>query len=101
MKLYQFVKGSTAGTWKLISNAAQPRFYDLNEDSNKKGSEFMLEVDAGDIDTLADEKLSYVADASTRRVTFAANNVMWALKFPDSATYITFMKELEVCSGLA
>jgi hypothetical protein len=100
VKLYQYIKGTTAGTWKLISNAAQPRFYDSNEDSNKKGSEFMLEVDAGDIDTRADDKMAYVADASQMRVTFAANGVLWALKFPDPVTYRAFIKELEVCPSL-
>ena len=95
VELYQFVT-LPAGSWgwQLISNAAQPRFY-------KAGSKLMLEVEAGDIDTVADEKLCTVAKVSTRCVSFTANKSMWALKFPDSATYTTFMRELEVCPELA
>jgi hypothetical protein len=33
IKLYKFVKAGTSGSWSQISSAAQPRFYDINEDN--------------------------------------------------------------------
>lgn len=33
IKLYKFLKAGTSGSWSQISAAAQPRFYDINEDN--------------------------------------------------------------------
>lgn len=39
IKLYKFLKAGTSGSWSLVSSAAQPRFYDINED-NRGGCGF-------------------------------------------------------------
>jgi hypothetical protein len=96
IKLYQFVKAGASGRWELISSRACPGFYDANQDARSKEPDFWLEVDAGDIDTRADDALSYVADPAAKRVTFAANEGLWALKFPSAESYRAFMTELEV-----
>lgn len=95
IKLYQFIKAGSGGKWELTSSRACPGFYDANEDARGKQPDFWLEVDAGDIDTRADDALSYVADPAARRVTFAANEGLWALKFPSAESYRAFMTELE------
>lgn len=100
IKLYQFIKAGSGGKWELTSLRACPGFYDANEDARGKQPDFWLEVDAGDIDTRADDALSYVADPAARRVTFAANEGLWALKFPSAESYRAFMTELEVGVGL-
>lgn len=69
---------------------------------------------AGDIDTRADDSLSYVADPAGTRVTFAAAAGgddddddgdggapsgpvgLWALKFPSHEAYRRFVTQLEV-----
>ncbi|KAF6261436.1 VID27 cytoplasmic protein-domain-containing protein [Scenedesmus sp. NREL 46B-D3] len=94
-ELYQFVRAGASGRWEQISSRACPGFYDANEDARSKESDFWLEVEAGDIDTRADDALSYVADPAARRVTFAANEGLWALKFPSAESYRAFMTELE------
>jgi hypothetical protein len=33
IKLYKFVQSGTSGSWSLMSSAAKPRFYDVNEDN--------------------------------------------------------------------
>lgn len=52
VKLYRFVRaaGGAAGRWQLVSSAAAPRFYDARGDggSGGKGSEYWLEVEAGE-----------------------------------------------------
>jgi hypothetical protein len=100
IKLYQFVKAGASGKWELISSRACPGFYDANQDTRSKEPDFYLEVDAGDIDTRADDALSYVADPAAKRVTFAANEGLWALKFPSAESYRAFMTELEVGRAL-
>lgn len=96
IKLFQFVKAASGGKWELVSSRAQPRFYDANEDQRNKQPDYYLEIESGDIDQRADGALSYVADPAARRVTFAANDSLWALKFPAADSYRAFMTELEV-----
>lgn len=95
IKLYKFVKAGTSGSWSQISSAAQPRFYDINEDNRGKDPEWFLEVEAGDIDQRADSALNYVADPNQRRLTFAASGGLWSLRFPTPEIYRAFMTELE------
>lgn len=96
IKLYQFVKAGSSGSWQLVSSHAQPQYYDANEDSRSAKPDYFLEV--GDVDTRVDEKLRHVAERSTKRVTFAANGSLWALRFPNDDTYNTFMDQLQVSS---
>lgn len=95
IKLYKFLKAGTSGSWSQVSSAAQPRFYDINEDNRGKEPEWFLEIEAGEIDSRADSSLNYVADPTQRRVTFAAAGGLWSLRFPSPETYRAFMTELE------
>lgn len=96
IKLYKFIKAGSSGKWELLSSHVTPRFYDINEDQRSKEPEWFVEIDSGDIDQRADDTLSYVADPAARRVTFAANEGLWALKFPSAEGYRAFMNQLEV-----
>lgn len=93
-KLYKYVKAGLAGRWELASSNAQPRFYNANEDTGAKCKEWHLEIDAGDIDDVAGNNLGYVADKPGLRVTFQANESCWALKFPGSDEFDSFVEEL-------
>eukprot|EP00775_Hariotina_reticulata_P006643 gene6643-6868_t len=103
VKLYKFIRAGSSGRWEVISSHARPTFYDANQDSRGKDSEWFLEIEAGGIDQRADDALSYVADPAAKRVTFAAREgpedsdpvCLWALRFPSSELYRDFMTELE------
>lgn len=62
-------------------------------------SDWYLEVDGGGadgaVDARADDALQYVADAAARRVTFAAADALWALRFPTREAYHSFSRALE------
>jgi hypothetical protein len=47
IKLYRFVQSGTSGSWVLKSSAAQPRFYDVNEDN--RGAQGHLHVSGRDV----------------------------------------------------
>ncbi|KIY99868.1 VID72-domain protein [Monoraphidium neglectum] len=99
IKLYEFVRAASgAASWSLLSGHAAPTFYDANGEGGGGGRskpEWMLEIDAGDVDARADEALQYVADRGARRVTFAAGGRLFALRFPDDAGFGGFMEDLE------
>ncbi|KAI8463637.1 MAG: VID27 cytoplasmic protein-domain-containing protein [Monoraphidium minutum] len=100
IKLFEFVRAASgAASWSQLSGHAAPRLYDANDGDGAGGSraraEWMLEVDAGDIDARADEALQYVADRGARRVTFAAGGRLYALRFPDAGGFSDFLEELE------
>jgi hypothetical protein len=44
----------------------------------------------------ADEGMQYVSDRASRRVTFAASEGLWALRFPEAAMHTAFVEELQV-----
>jgi hypothetical protein len=47
IKLFQFVRGTTAGQWELVSSSARPRFYDANEDSRGAKPSYFMEIEQG------------------------------------------------------
>jgi hypothetical protein len=95
-KLYRYVCTPNGdGNWELASSHARPRFYDAKEDSGTSGKkDFYLEVEQGDVDVRVDAGLNYVLDVKQRRVTFNANNTVFALKFPSDATCRAFGEQL-------
>ncbi|GBF92192.1 hypothetical protein Rsub_05274 [Raphidocelis subcapitata] len=98
VKLFEFVKAASgAASWSLLTSHAAPRFYDANGDSTSARAkpEWMLEIDAADIDARADESLQYVADRGAKRVTFAAGGRLFALRFPGEEGFSDFMEKLD------
>jgi hypothetical protein len=67
--------------------------------SSSARADWYLEVEAGgaddSVDARADDRLQYVADAAARRVTFAASDALWALRFPSREAYHHFSRALE------
>ncbi|KXZ52553.1 hypothetical protein GPECTOR_9g597 [Gonium pectorale] len=95
-KLYKYVATASGdGNWELASSNARPRFYDSNEDSNTSGKkDFFLEIEQGDVDVHVDAELNYVLDVKQRRVTFSANETIYALKFPNDTACRAFGEQL-------
>ncbi|GFR50260.1 hypothetical protein Agub_g12446 [Astrephomene gubernaculifera] len=95
-KLYKFVATSSGeGNWELASSNARPRFYDSLEDSNSSGKkDFFLEIEQGDVDVHVDPRLNYVLNVNQRRITFCANNTIYALKFPNDQACRLFGEQL-------
>ncbi|GLI63206.1 hypothetical protein VaNZ11_006105 [Volvox africanus] len=96
VKLYKYVITSSGdGNWELASSNARPRIYDSKEDSNIRGKkDFFLEIEQGDVDVHVDANLNHILDVRQRRVTFAANDTIYALKFPNDDTCRTFGVDL-------
>ncbi|EFJ44461.1 hypothetical protein VOLCADRAFT_82851 [Volvox carteri f. nagariensis] len=95
-KLFKYVTTINGeGNWELASSNAKPHFYDSKEDSNSSGKkDFFLEIEQGDVDVHVDAGLNYVLDVDQRRVTFAANNTIYALKFQNDDACRTFGEQL-------
>lgn len=65
-------------------------FYDINEDSAAKKKEWHLEL-GSDIEIVVSDQFS--VDATSKRVTLAADTAVYALKFPTSAALQMFESE--------
>ena len=113
IKLYKYVTAGQAGKWELATSNARPSFYDALEDTSASGSksDWFLEVgyspgpplparerrhecglciaqvDGADIDVHIDQAAGLIMDTAQRRVTFNAGGLVWAMRFPNDATF--------------
>ena len=90
IRLFQFQQNAAGGSWELCSSNPDLNFYDINEDSAAKKKEWHLEL-GSDIDILVSDQFS--VDATSKRVTLAANTAVYALKFPTAAALQMFESE--------
>lgn len=74
----------------MCSGNPDLNFYDINEDSAAKKKEWHLEL-GSDIDIKVTDQFS--VDATSKRVTLAADTAVYALKFPTSAALAMFESE--------
>lgn len=87
ISLYRFLRGTKAGSWELVSSAADYSLYDAHEDSASKPPEWHLDVEGAQegLDTLVDDQFQF--EPAERRVTFAAGGAVWALAFGSTPRY--------------
>ena len=90
IRLFQFQQNAAGGSWELSSSNPDMNFYDINEDSAAKKKEWHLEL-GSDIDINVTDQFS--VDATSKRVTLAADTAVYALKFPTSAALQMFESE--------
>ena len=90
IRLFQFQQNAAGGSWELCSGNPDLNFYDINEDSAAKKKEWHLEL-GSDIDIKVTDQFS--VDATSKRVTLAADTAVYALKFPTSAALAMFESE--------
>lgn len=95
IKLYEYIRGTTAGQWELVSEAARPVFYDQHEDNEGQPAHWCIEIDAANIDSELSDAFEF-QDAE-RRCTFIADNKIWAMKFPTTASYRNFYGKYQDC----
>eukprot|EP00887_Chlorella_sp_A99_P003933 scaffold11.g3933.t1 len=91
-RLYRYLSGTGAGSWELVSSAAAPSLYDAHEDSAAKAPEWHLEVEGPQeaVDTLVDDSFNF--EPRECRVTFAASDDIWTLKFGAAPAYERFLQ---------
>jgi hypothetical protein len=94
VRLFKYVTTGVAGNWEPVSANAQPRFYDNKQDSGGKKQDWFLEVEAGEVDVRVDDALSYDIALRERRVTFNANDLVFAMRFPTAEACSTFCDQL-------
>ncbi|KXZ52556.1 hypothetical protein GPECTOR_9g600 [Gonium pectorale] len=96
IELYKHVATASGdGVWELVHSNVRPNFYDSTTGSNTSGrQDFCLEIQQGDVDVHIDAELNYVLDVKQQRVTFSANDIMYALKFPNDAACRAFGEQL-------
>ena len=90
IRLFEFQQNAAGGSWELCSSSPDLNFYDINEDSAAKKKEWHLEL-GSDIDITVSDQFS--VDATSKRVTLAADTAVYALRFPTSAALQMFESE--------
>lgn len=74
----------------MCSSSPDMNFYDINEDSATKKKEWHLEL-GSEIDIPVTDQFS--VDATSKRVTLAADTAVYALRFPTAAALQMFESE--------
>lgn len=95
IKLYEYIRGTSAGQWELASDGARPGFYDANEDNEGQPANWFLEIEAANVDEKLGEDFEF--QEADRRCTFVAGGKIWAMKFPMRATYDLFYTRYQDC----
>ena len=90
IRLFQFQQNAAGGSWELCSSSPDMNFYDINEDSATKKKEWHLEL-GSEIDIPVTDQFS--VDATSKRVTLAADTAVYALRFPTAAALQMFESE--------
>ncbi|EFN59732.1 hypothetical protein CHLNCDRAFT_133326 [Chlorella variabilis] len=91
--LFRYLAARNGGQWEEVASNAAAQLYDAHEDSNSRSPEWHLEVDGAQdpIDTLVDDNFSF--EARELRVTFAAGDDIWALKFGSPGAFERFLQK--------
>lgn len=93
--MYEYIRGTTAGQWELISETARPTFYDQHEDNEGQPAHWCIEIDAAGVDSELSDAFEF--QEADRRCTFIADNKIWAMKFPTNMSYTNFYAKYQDC----
>lgn len=95
IRLFKYILAGDSGRWETLSSNAQPRFYDVNQDTGAKHAEWHLEIEAGDIDVCCnDNDLAYEFAVREKRITFSSGGSIFALKYPSQDAAQAFTEAL-------
>lgn len=93
MKLFKFMPGSGQGSWEIISTSAALDMYDENEDAASKAPNWFLTIEGSQEEICKRIEDDFSFEPKDLRVTFAADEGVWALKFPNTRKFDSFLQQ--------